>query len=488
MTQFFTQFAGNNAGGDTRVRLPRPEAVYERFRRTDPKEFSGTTDPMITLTWEGFKEVFYSKYFIEEVRSCLTKDFMTLRQGDSSVAEFVRKFERACHFVPLITNDAREKLRHFIDELQPILHCDVRVAGPTTYVIAVSRALAAEKDQKDIENDMQGKRPYQAPQQQQFKRLFQGQQRKMPFQGLPKGEGPIPQWKAPQKPGNIFIKRIAMKALLDFGTTHSFISETFSNYLNVKSIRFDVNYSVTVQSGEELSATSMIRDIDLELHGHLFYVDLIVFPMSEFDIILGMDWLTKNKVLIDIQKRSVLVRPLGMEQFLFEPDRWRSFSRMIFCMQARKLIHKGCQAFLASIFSTLDAPTLSMSDVPVVRDFHDVFPDDVTGLPPEREVEFTIDLVPVALTSLTNKNAKFVWSEECHKSFDTLKQALISAPVLVMPTGQDNFVLYTDASKLGLGAILIQHGRVIAYASRQLKVHEKNYPTRDLKLAAVVLR
>ena len=67
---------------------------------------------------------------------------------------------------------------------------------------------------------------------------------------------------------------------------------------------------------------------------------------------------------------------------------------MISCMQARRLIHKGCQAFLASIISAPDVPTPSLSDVPVVREFPDVFPDDVTSLPPEREVELSIDLLP----------------------------------------------------------------------------------------------
>ncbi|XP_073025205.1 uncharacterized protein [Primulina eburnea] len=192
--------------------------------------------------------------------------------------------------------------------------------------------------------------------------------------------------------GNIFVKRVTTKALIDSGDTYSFISETFANHL--KSIGLDVSYSVTVPLGEELSATSMVRDINLELQGHLVYVDLIVLLMPEFDIILGMDWLTKNKVLIDFQKWSVLVRPLGLEQFLFEPGRWRSFPRMIACIQARRLIQKGYQAFLASIISAPDVPTQSISDVPVVRDFADVFPDDITGLPPERGVEFAIDLVP----------------------------------------------------------------------------------------------
>ncbi|XP_075478872.1 uncharacterized protein LOC142519728 [Primulina tabacum] len=150
-----------------------------------------------TLAWEGFKDVFYTKYFTKEVRSHLTREFMTLRQGDNSMAEFVRKFERGCHFVPLIANDAREKFRNFLDGLQPILRRDVRLTGPTTYAIVVSRALAGEQDHKDIENERQGKRPYQASQQQQqqqqFKRSFQSQQGKRPFHGPPKGKGPIQQ-------------------------------------------------------------------------------------------------------------------------------------------------------------------------------------------------------------------------------------------------------------------------------------------------------
>ncbi|XP_073051276.1 uncharacterized protein [Primulina eburnea] len=143
----YAQFAGNQTAVDTGAR-PRPEAVYERFWRMDPKEFTGTTNPLIaegwiksieysfafmelqdaervrcatflltrdarlwwesayvsvnfhTLSWDGFKEVFFSKYFIEEVRSRLTREFLTLRQGDSSVADSVKKYEMRCHFVP----------------------------------------------------------------------------------------------------------------------------------------------------------------------------------------------------------------------------------------------------------------------------------------------------------------------------------------------------------------------------------------------------
>src|SRR5262249_16886968 len=90
------------------------------------------------------------------------------------------------------------------------------------------------------------------------------------------------------------------------------------------------------------------------------------------------------------------------------------------------------------------------------------------------------------LTHLTRKNVKFVWSLDCEQSFQELKRRLTSALVLSLPDDSGGFVVYTDASLLGLGCVLMQHGKVIAYASRQLKDHERNYPTHDLELAAVV--
>jgi len=90
------------------------------------------------------------------------------------------------------------------------------------------------------------------------------------------------------------------------------------------------------------------------------------------------------------------------------------------------------------------------------------------------------------LTKLTRKNAKIVWTQQCEDSFQELKRRLVTAPVLTLPTGNEGFVIYSDASKEGLGCALMQGGKVIAYESRQLKPHEKNYPTHDLELAAIV--
>jgi ribonuclease HI len=90
------------------------------------------------------------------------------------------------------------------------------------------------------------------------------------------------------------------------------------------------------------------------------------------------------------------------------------------------------------------------------------------------------------MTILLQKDKKFEWTNACERSFCELKRRLTTALVLVLPDIHNDFTIYCDASRQGLGCVLMQEGRVIAYASRQLKTHEQNYPTHDLELAAVV--
>ncbi|GJR66683.1 putative reverse transcriptase domain-containing protein [Tanacetum coccineum] len=119
-----------------------------------------------------------------------------------------------------------------------------------------------------------------------------------------------------------------------------------------------------------------------------------------------------------------------------------------------KYIERGHQLFVAHV-TEKEPKEKRLEDVPVIRDFPEVFPDDLPG------------------------------TEE-DEAFQTLKQKLCSAPILALPEGTENFVVYCDASHKGYGAVLMQREKVIAYASRQLKKHEENYTTHDLELGAVV--
>ena len=94
--------------------------------------------------------------------------------------------------------------------------------------------------------------------------------------------------------------------------------------------------------------------------------------------------------------------------------------------------------------------------------------------------------IALPLTRLTHKWVKFEWSNDCKRSFQELKNRLVTAPILTISSSSGGFVVYKDASRQGLGCVLMQHGKVVVYASRQLKHYDQNYPTHDLELAVVV--
>ncbi|XP_073129113.1 uncharacterized protein [Henckelia pumila] len=147
-------------------------------------------------------------------------------------------------------------------------------------------------------------------------------------------------------------------------------------------------------SGQVLSTTSICRGMEMDLQGRTIRADLVVLPLTGFDLILGMDWLSVNEAVIDFRQRSVAVKPEEGEQFIFYASPSCEISPVISHARARKLLRRGCQGFLASVVTSAVPPTSSLEDIEVIRDFSDVFPDDVAGIPPAREVEFSIELIP----------------------------------------------------------------------------------------------
>ena len=94
--------------------------------------------------------------------------------------------------------------------------------------------------------------------------------------------------------------------------------------------------------------------------------------------------------------------------------------------------------------------------------------------------------IAAPITRLTRKEVKFDWDDRCEEAFQELKRRLTSAPILIVPNKGQGYTVYCDASRAGLGCVLMQSGRVVAYGSLQLKNHEQNYPTHDMGLTAVV--
>ncbi|XP_042451745.1 uncharacterized protein LOC122036457 [Zingiber officinale] len=847
-------------GSTPRRSTPSTQPVYKQFRELGPTEFKGTTDPIAAegwirsletifdfmqltdadkvrcaifmlrddarvwwegarlivdltiLTWANFKEVFYGKYFTVDNRTRLAREFLDLRQGDMTVAEYVRRFERGRYFVPMITSQPVEELKHFTEGLRPAIRHDVRLSRVTTFREAVDQALMSERDRNDMIKEAQNKRlSYQGRDQQEpgkkrsvpgqnpGKQSFEKAQPRQQIQKTQAAKGTVvraenkvrcskcekihagqcltgtdacymckksghfarecPLLKEPTRgrvfamtqeqvdldtaiiTGMIYIANIPACVLIESGATHSFISEAYLTKLGIKPERMGAEYSVSLPSGEELHSNRMVKNCQMMMQDHMVGARLIVLEITEFDVILGMDWLVQHDAVIDCKQRTVRLKLPNEKLLIFRAASQIAVPHMISMCKARRMLSKGCEGLLVHISVKSGTQRPSLEEVEIARDFSEVFPEDVTGLPPTREVEFGIQLVPgttpvskapyrlaptemkelkgqlqelldkgfirpsvspwgapvlfvrkkdgtmrlcidyrelnrvtvknkyplpriddlfdqlqgatvfskiylrsgyhqmkvkeedvhktafrtryghyeflvmpfgltnapatfmdlmnrvfhsyldqfvivfiddiliysrncqehrlhlttvlqtlkehrlyakfskcdfwlnqipflghivsrngievdpakveairnwdtpknaseirsflglagyyrrfiqnfsqiaLPLTSLTKKGVRYEWTDRCKKSFEELKGKLTTSPVLTIPDGSGRFVVYTDASKTGLGAVLMQNGKVIAYASRQLKVHEQNYPTHDLELAAVI--
>ncbi|GJU39324.1 putative reverse transcriptase domain-containing protein [Tanacetum coccineum] len=318
--------------------------------------------------------------------------------------------------------------------------------------------------------------------------------------------------------------------LFDSDVDYSFVSTTFIPLLGIEPGDLGFSYEIEIAGGQLVENDKVIKGCKLEIEGHVFDINLIPFRSGSFDVIIGMDWLSNHKAEIICHEKVVRI-PLPDDKVL-RVIRERPEEKMRYLRSAKTKEQK-------------------QEEIMVVRDYPEVFPDDLPGLPPIWEIEFRIELVPGAIHvakspyrlapskmeelsgqlkelqdkdlrsgyhqlrvheddipktafrtryghfeftvmpfGLTNVPAVFMdlmnRGEEQERAFQTLKDKLCNAPVLAHPDGPEDFVVYCDASGLGLGCVLMQRGKVIAYASRQLKIHEKNYTTHDLELGAVV--
>ncbi|XP_070041145.1 uncharacterized protein [Nicotiana tomentosiformis] len=158
-------------------------------------------------------------------------------------------------------------------------------------------------------------------------------------------------------------------------------------------------------------------------------------------------------------------------------------------LEAQRMVEMGYEAYIAFVRDISD-DTPTVESVLVVKDFLYVFPADLPGMPPDKDINFGIDLgfssIATPLTRLTQKGSLFRWSDKYEETFQKLQTTLTIALVLVLPSALSSYTVYCDESRIGIGCELMQEGRVIAYDSRQLIPHEKNYLVHDLELASIV--
>ncbi|XP_017622027.1 uncharacterized protein LOC108466183 [Gossypium arboreum] len=193
--------------------------------------------------------------------------------------------------------------------------------------------------------------------------------------------------------GMFYIYELPYTALIDIGSMHSYLACNKTESLG-DIFEIIANEMIVISSlGQSVGVNKMFREVPLVVQGVTFLADLIELPFSKFDLILGMDWLVKHQATLDCTAKRMVLRTTEDKEVVVIGERRNYFSNVISAIRAEKLVRKGCKAFWAYI-SDMEARSPTVKELRMVREFLDVFPEELSGLPPSREVEFGIELLP----------------------------------------------------------------------------------------------
>ncbi|GKE41433.1 putative reverse transcriptase domain-containing protein [Tanacetum coccineum] len=192
--------------------------------------------------------------------------------------------------------------------------------------------------------------------------------------------------------GTFLLNNCYASMLFDSGADRSFVSSTFSALLDVAPSTLDTSYVVELADGRISETNVVLIGCTLGLLGHPFDIDLMPVELGSFDVIVGMDWLAKYHALIVCDEKFVRI-PYGDEVLIVRGDNFDGGSKLniVSCTSTQKYIQKGFQVYLAQVTSKKAEDKLEekrLEDVSIIREFPEVFPEDLPGLPPARQVEF----------------------------------------------------------------------------------------------------
>ncbi|GJS54773.1 putative reverse transcriptase domain-containing protein [Tanacetum coccineum] len=172
------------------------------------------------------------------------------------------------------------------------------------------------------------------------------------------------------------------------------VNTRFSSLLDIKPIKIEDSYEVELADRRIVSTNIVLKGCTLSLVNHIFIIDLMPIELGMFDVIIGMDWLVKHDA-VNVCGEKVVHIPYRNKTLIVEGDKGGSQLKIISCIKARKYVEQGCHLFLAHV-TKKKSKEKRMEDVPVIRDFPEVFLEELLGIPPPRKLEFRIDLVPGA--------------------------------------------------------------------------------------------
>ncbi|GJR12691.1 putative reverse transcriptase domain-containing protein [Tanacetum coccineum] len=185
------------------------------------------------------------------------------------------------------------------------------------------------------------------------------------------------------------------RVLFDSGVDKSFISTSLASMLNIPPITIDTFYDIKMADGNLVSTKTVIQGCTLTLLNQSFEIDLMPIKLGSFDVVIGMDWLSKYHARIICDEKIIHI-PIDGETLIIRGDRSKTRLNLISCIKTERYISRVCQVFMIQVTEKKKSDEKRLKDITVVREFPEVFPEDLPGLLPVCQVEFQIDLIPRA--------------------------------------------------------------------------------------------
>ncbi|XP_071699698.1 uncharacterized protein [Rutidosis leptorrhynchoides] len=193
--------------------------------------------------------------------------------------------------------------------------------------------------------------------------------------------------------GTFLVNSKPDKVLFDSGADMSYVSLKYAATIDCHVCDLDSSLQVEIADGRFSVANGVYKNCVIDFRTEKFDIDLVPITLGEFDVVVGMDWLDHNRANLDCHEKFVRVRTPSRGELIVYGEAQRRLVPICTYARARPLMSSGGIAYLAYVVDTRDEPP-SIESIPIFNEFKNIFPDDLPGVPPVRQVEFRIDLVP----------------------------------------------------------------------------------------------
>ncbi|GJW41307.1 putative reverse transcriptase domain-containing protein [Tanacetum coccineum] len=389
-------------------------ATYRDFTACDVPQFDGDLDPIASTRWLAAVEgAFRTRKVCEKgeewIGSCTWKEFKELFNAEYTPAEEYHGNEKLKveRFQRMLRDDIRERLRRprgalslEIKDAKKPKHDQGRGSGGTQIKTPCKKCHKTHLG--ECRSNLPGNKSNECHNLKTIKAkpLKLVKEEKVEKAGVLNPKARVYMMAAKEDKvvhdvvtGTILVNSMPARVLYDSGASVSFVSHVFSKNLTTPSNKLPFPLEVEIVDDKVVVVSNVFRNVEIEIDDSIFKIELIPIMLGVFDIVIGMDWLEKyDSNILCSQKIVRVVNPQGREIIIYR-DRRKGDFKLCFVMKVRRYLSRGCHTFMAHVIDT-SFEKKGMEDVLIVNEFLDVFPEDLSGTPPERKVEFRIDLVP----------------------------------------------------------------------------------------------